>query len=327
MRSQALLWRSMLVFLASILLMAIFLTTNLTAQQEEPGNGLRVTPVRQELTLANGQNESYQIEITNVSGGELTVVAIVNDFESDGVSGQPRLLTRPEESSPFSLREFVTLPEPVKLKSGESATVTVDVRVPENVPPGGYFGVVRFAPSGLAEDGQVTLSASVGSLLLISVPGDAQEGMELDFVEARSGESSGSIFESAPDSIAIGLNNTGGTILKPFGRVAVKNMFGKEVLSYEFNNTDQIRANVLPKSTRTFQNGIESVGRIGRFTIESTISYGEGGGNIITASSTFWIIPWRLILLALAVIGFIGWLMTGGIKMYNRKIIARSRKR
>ena len=317
------------VFLVGLILalaLSGVIASTVTAQEEEPGNGLRISPVRQELILAQGQEEQYEIEITNVSGGPLTVVSVINDFESDGESGQPRILTGANESSPFSLSNFVTLPDQFALDSGESETVTIDVSVPQDIAPGGYFGVVRFA-SGPDDDAQnIVLSASVGSLLLVNVPGDVQEGMELNFIEPRTDGEGGRFFESSPDAIAVSLENTGNSILKPFGKITVKNMFGSEVFTYEFNDDDQIRANVLPKSSRVFEDSVSSLGRIGRYTIESTISYGEGGGNIITASTTFWIVPWRILAVAIIGIGFIGWASTSGLKMYNRRVVERSKK-
>lgn len=317
--------------LAGVLLIISMIGTALVplfAQDDgPPGNGLRITPVRQELTLEPGQNESYSIEVTNVTTSRTTVNAVVNDFESDDETGQPRLLVNTDEPAPFSVKEFIDLPGEFELAAGESQSVSISVRIPGDALPGGYFGAIRFeagAGSG-SGDGTVALSASVASLLLVSVPGEAEEGMSLDYIEARRGDNGGKFFEYAPDTIAVRLENDGNTILKPIGRVAIKNMFGNEVYSYEFNG-GQVRGNILPKSGRIFENSTENIGPLGRYTIEANLSYGDGGGNIITATSSFWVVPWKLLLVAAAVIAFIVWFATRGIKIYNRRIVERSKR-
>ena len=301
----------------------------LTAAQSDTsttGNGLRITPIRQEMVLAPGQVDSYKIEVTNVSPGDINVVTVINDFASDNETGQPRLLTAEEGESPYSLTKFVVLPDDFLLRPGEKKEVEIKVEVPVNIAPGGYFGIVRFASGGNQdEQGNIALNASVGSILLVTVPGQVEEGMELGFIQARTGGVSRSLFEYTPDTLAINLINTGNSILKPFGRVAIKDMFGNEVMAFEFNG-GKFRGNVLPKSSRTFEQELDDFGTIGRYTVEANISYGKGGGNIINAVYTFWIVPWRLIIGILAGILLVVWFATRGVKIYNRRIIEKAKK-
>lgn len=321
------------ILLLGLLMVVILGLMSVTAQDgpNESGNGLRIDRLRQEYLMTGGQSETYEVGLTNVSSGDLTVFTVVNDFESDDETGQPRLLIDPEEPSPFSLARYVTVPETFTLKPNESQDVTIGVNLPDSIAPGGYFGVVRFAAGVEGEEAQnISLAASVGSLLLVSVAGEVQESMELGFVEARQTLSDGtkrggSFFETEPDVIAVNLRNTGNSILKPFGRVSVKNIFGQEVANYEFNG-GQLRGNVLPQSARTFEDSVSGLGRIGRFTVESNISYGEGGGNIINAKTNFWVIPWKILLAVLVVIAFLVWFFTRGIKAYNRRVVSRAKK-
>lgn len=293
----------------------------------QTGNGLRITPVRQELTLTPGQNDSYTIEVTNVTAGPTTVQTFVNDFESDNESGQPTLIVNTEDATPYSVRNFVTVPEDFALAPGESKEVTIFVNISENTAPGGYYGAVRFlAGTGIEDtDSAVALSASVASLVLVNVPGETSEGLTLEFISAARKSDRGRFFETAPDNIITRLNNTGNTILKPFGRVAVKDWFGNVVFEYEFNGGQQ-RNNILPKTSRSFSDEISNIGFIGRFTVEANLSYGEGGGNIITANSTFWVLPWKVLLAVLIIVVLIVWFATRGIKMYNRKIVEKAKK-
>jgi hypothetical protein len=311
-----------------LLLVIVILAGLQPASAQEQGNGLRITPLRQEFTLSPGQNESFTIEVTNVTSEDTTVGVVVNDFVSDNETGQPRLLTQPQDDNPFSLRNFVDLPGNFDLAAGESQTITIGVRIPEDAAPGGYFGAVRFnAGAGIESgDSTVALSASVANLLLVNVPGEAVENLSLDYIRAqRDGGSGGSFFETAPNEMAVRFSNDGNTIIQPFGKVIIRDIFGNEVFQYEINN-EQIRGNVLPQSSRTFTDSIEGLGFIGRYDVEANLGYGEGGGNIITATTSFWVIPWKVLLAAVVVLAGLIWAGTKGIKIYNRRVVEKAKR-
>lgn len=310
------------------LVISFFGLTTLRAQDESPGNGMRITPIRKEFILTASQSDSYEIEVTNVSTGDMNIAIVVNDFESDNATGQPKLLVGPGESSTHSLKSFVKVPSSISLKPGETKKVTVDVTVPDNAAPGGYFGVVRFQAGGrgaTANAGDVALNASVSSILLVSVPGQTNELLNLSSIQVLKNNEAGTFFETAPESVAIRLENAGNTIVKPFGRVTIKDWRSNEVYSYEFNGS-LIRGNVLPESSRVFEDPISNIGRIGRYTVEANLSYGDGGGNILYGSTTFWVVPWRLLLGIMVLLIALIWVATRGIKLYNKRIIAKAKR-
>jgi hypothetical protein len=302
--------------------------------QDSPGNGLRIDLLREEQTLTPGQNDSYVISVTNVSAGPTTVSVFVNDFTPDDETGQPTLIVNEDnDQSPYSIRNFVEVVDSFDLDVGESKDVVVNVTIPEEAIPGGYYGAIRFVAGSVPGEGgegtAVTLSASVASLLLINVPGEVEEGLTLGYIKAVNNGKLVSFSETPPDQIAVHLENTGSTILKPFGEVVVKDWFGNEIYRYELNPiaSNQLRSNILPKSTRTFKDNIENIGRFGRYTVEGYLTYGEGGGNTIIARTSFWVVPVKILLAIFAVIVAVVWFATRGIKMYNRKIVERAKKK
>src|SRR5690606_31396147 len=99
------------------------------------------------------------------------------------------------------------------------------INIPENANPGGYYGAVRVVPvsNGLG-DGNVGLTASVGTIVLIRVPGPLVEKVSLiEFTSAQNGKAK-SFFTSGDVSSLIRLKNEGDIHVKPFGKVQVKNM-------------------------------------------------------------------------------------------------------
>lgn len=324
--------------IATIALATIAISIPVTAQ--DAGSGLRISPTRSELSLVPGDSRDITQTVKNVTQSPVTVVPVLNDFESDGLTGEPSLIGDPNDVSAYSLREFITIPERFDLQPDEERELTISLNVPTNASPGAYFGTVlyRATPVGSSGDGQVALVASVGSLVLLEVPGDITEKIQINDISAYLNESPGSLFTKKPDQIGVEIENLGNSFSQPFGKVIVKDMRGNEVFIYELNDGTP-RGNILPSSTRLFLedlfnvevktvNGEEQVEKTspikwpGRYTITGNVSHGSTG-EIFTVDSSFWYIPfWMIIALAAIVVGVIG----AAVFMY-RKYISKSTKR
>jgi hypothetical protein len=192
---------------------------------------------------------------------------------------------------------------------------------------GAYYGIIRYSaiPKDQAEDpdgGNVALTASVGTIVLITVPGDINEQIQLRSIKVGVGDMLGNFFWKKPDNSRVEIKNLGNGFAKPFGRVSLSNMSGNEIYAYELNNTDP-RANILPNSTRIFQDKLEGITSPGRYTVTASISHGSGG-EVLTEKVSFWYIPlWMLILIGLILVA----LAITIYAFYKRRFRSHSRKR
>jgi hypothetical protein len=330
------------LLMAATLTVASVLLANMTQTNAQGGSGVSLSPTRTELSILPGDSDEVTISVRNVTSAEIIAQPVINDFVADDITGDPKLLLEGVEESATSIRGFIGELEDIKLTAGESRDVVIPVTVPENAFPGGYYGAVRYQAVPVSEqqqgDGQVSLTASVASLVLVEVPGDIEQIVKVNYVQAFLGDNRGSLFTKKPDLIGASITNDGDSFIKPFGKVSVSDYRGNEIFSYELNNLTP-RGNVLPDSTRLFKNRLinteektvngESVTEEnspitlpGRYTISADISYGNGG-EIFTVSSTFWYIPaWLIIVLIAAVVA----LFIGGYYLY-RKYVTKSTKR
>ncbi|HEX5456475.1 MAG TPA: DUF916 domain-containing protein [Candidatus Saccharimonadales bacterium] len=295
-----------LVLLFSALLLASF-KIGFAQDQNGSASGLQISPTRTELNVKRGSSQNVSITLKNVTGGEIIAKPEIDDFVSDNNTGTPKIITDQSQKSPYTIKDFISTISDIPMKSGESKKLNIPVNVPADQPPGAYFGVIRFIaqPVSSGKDNnsgkQVTLTASLGHIVLVNVPGNVKEQLQLISFEAEKGGKSGSIFSSSPDSLALGLKNTGNSFAKPFGTVTIKDFKGNEVYKYEVNNTDP-RGNVLPDSTRIFHDSLKNIGSSpGRYSAVASISYGTGG-DVLVSEIHFWVIPNWLRLLALLVV-------------------------
>lgn len=303
--------KKILAGLVLVLLAVLSVSYSLvTAQQSsDSASGLQISPTRTEVTVKPGASDEVTITLKNVTSGNIMAKPEINDFEADNDTGTPRLLTG-DSKSPYTIKDFLPTIANVPLKAGESKTIKVPVKIPEGQSPGAYFGAVRFIAEPVSSDQssegrQITLTASLAHIVLVSVPGDVQEQLQIESFSAEKDKKTGSLFSSAPNGIALGLKNTGNSFIKPFGTVSIKNFQGKEVYEYEINNTDP-RGNVLPGSTRVFHDKAENISSsLGRYTAVASVSYGSGG-EVLVSETVFWVIPtWARILVLIIILAII----------------------
>lgn len=314
------------------LLVAVFAVFGLNSAQaqETGGTGFRVSPARYNLDTDPGTIITRPIEVTNLTDKEQRAIPVVNDFiASQQENGNPVLLVDSDgASNPRSIQPFVLPMNEFSLIPGQSRTVNVSLDIPADASPGAYYGVVRFVAETPSEndDANVTLTASVGAVFLVNVTGDTVQLLTLEEVGVAksSGGDIGGLFSNPPEVAVIRIANQGNTFEAPYGTVTVKNWKGDTVYQYELNSLDP-RGNVLPDSVRRFESPLENISSIGRYSLESFISYGDGG-KIIEARSTFWVIPWAQLLVGVSLLALVVFFGTRGLKAYNARVVSKARK-
>ncbi|CAN5411461.1 hypothetical protein BH10PAT4_BH10PAT4_0840 [soil metagenome] len=322
---------TLLLTLASLatIIVGIVGTTNQVNAQANSGAGgqaLEIGPPVINLSADPGTTVSAKINIRDVSTTSLLVTAEINDFVAGGEDGTPKVILDGSVSK-YSLKPWIAALSSLTLKPREIRTFTININVPADASPGGYYGVVRFTgtPPDL-EGAGVSLSASIGSLILLKVNGDAKESMVIEEFSASHDGRTGSLFEAAPIVFTERLKNTGNIQQEPTGLVTVKDMFGNVVATLAVN---QPVRNVLPDSIRKFESSMDStnIGNkilFGLYTADLSVTYGTNK-ETITSSMSFWVIPYTLIAIIIAtlIVGFI--VIRSMIRRYNRHIVKKVR--
>jgi hypothetical protein len=310
--------RSSAVLLTLILTLFVVASSAGAQTTTGSGNGFRVSPVRQEFVIEKGSSQQFTMNIENPTDATVTAQLLVNDFvSSENETGEPRLIL--DESGDPPKNSFKTLVAPladITLGPREDKDVQIDVKVPADANSGGYYGAIRVVPASTTGSGTVGLTASVGTIVLVKVPGDLTEKLDLIELTASQNGKAKSFFTGGDVSVMSRIKNSGDIHLQPFGKVQVKNMFGKVVHEYEFNNIEP-RSNVLPDSIRKFEDSVPKPGGgwLGRYTVELNLGISQGSGDLISTSTSFWYMPWWSLAVLLAVIVA---LVAGGYALYRR---------
>jgi hypothetical protein len=298
----------------------------------QSGNGLKVSPVVTNLTISPGESQVVTVYVQNVTKSTVTLQALVNDFTAgNNESGQPALLLDPNQYAPsHSLKRYVAPVGNFTLQAGEEKGVVVTVAIPKDAIGGGYYGAVRFAPASSSSNNSVSLSASVGSLILVKVPGNYKEDLKLASLDVRtSPEDSPKVVFTSGDNLvaAVRFQNDGDVQEQPFGKVVLK-QGSTELASYEINNTTP-RGNVLPNSIRKFTLNLTKVGAFGQYTIMGNFGYGSSG-QLLSGQTTFYVIPLGLIIVVVIILLLIVFAIFGLprlIRAYNQRVIQGASRR
>ncbi len=300
-----------------------------TPTGQPSGQALEIAPPVLNVRGNPGETVKAQISLRDISPVKLLVKNEINDFTANNEEdGTPKILLEEGEVSPYSIKSWISPLPQITLNPKEVQQLNVNISIPHNAAPGGYYGVIRFTAEapGLSQSG-VSLSASLGALVLLRVNGDAKEAMNIEEFFTAVNNTKGSLFESTPIQFYVRIKNSGNIHEQPRGQIAIKDMFGQNVANLNVNLENR---NVLPGSIRKFVTSLDQtvIGNkilFGRYTADLIMTYGN---NQQTASSlSFWVIPYKLIAMVIGGLLLLFIVLRIGIRRYNEHIIGQTRGR
>ena len=308
---------------------------------------LTVSPVKLELASDPGGTVAGEFQLYNEQQEIKTLYSSYENFEARGEAGTPTFIPGEE-----GLATWIKTSSQITLKPGDRKIIPFSITIPKNADPGGYFAAVFWSTTPPQErgGGQVAVSAKVGILVLLKVSGATKEGGGLlEF----GGQNKQNFFSSLPITFMYRFQNSGSDRIKPDGKIKIKNLFGGITATLPANKT---LGNVLPGSIRKFEvmwtggedrdestrikpqiasEADQKLGffgmvvkewrnfTFGRYTANLNLKYGQDNKEA-AANYSFFVIPWQLLSVLLAMVAVLGCIAFIGIKKYNRWIIAKA---
>jgi hypothetical protein len=275
-----------------------------------------ISPVVFELTGNPGDVIENQVKVANPSESTNGIKMVVEDIAPTGEAGF--VTVEPAETETYSLAKWVKCePEEFTLKPKEEKWVTFTVSIPENAEPGGHYGTVIAGSGAVAGPGitGTALVARVGSLVLLTVPGEMKEILAVkDFTAPR-------YSEYGPVNFSIRFENKGTVHIKPRGLITITNWLGKKVVDVPFPER-----NVLPEAIRKFDATWDQKWLwAGKYTATLTGSYGISNAQLVPVVITFWAFPWKvglgiLIVLILFILSRKRWIAAFRVLIRGEKV-------
>lgn len=306
-----------------------------------------ISPPVIELEAGPGSFIERTIEINNETSEERIYSIGVKKFEMIGEEGKQKFIPVAEDND-FDLTSWIKYNDNkiiIPPKSARKFKFTVNV--PSKADPGGHYASIYFntGKANLSENGNsaVGVEAQINSLILLRVSGNIVEKAEVESLEMEGGKT---LLYRLPAKFVLRLKNSGNVHIRPKGNIEIKNLFGKKVGLVDANI---IKSRVLPDSIRKIEsqwgsdwenqpetwaaNFIQELKyeynnfALGKYTAKLDMVYGKGNGNLLTREIYFWVFPWKIIVvvLALAIISLL--ILIKSIKRYNNWIISQAMKK
>ena len=293
------------LFTTSFFLLILLFPNQISAKSLSIGTA----PTYEKFQLEPGQIYEDNFTVWNLETSTTIYYVKVSSFRQiQNQPGSAIFLTEEEDSkNPYSASNWVSVEkDTLELIPNRNVTVNYTITVPEELAPGEYSAEIYF----LSEDAQKQQETATYSILssgipiLITIGDDYAESAEiLDFYSAKK------VYEKPNFTTLITrIQNLGDTHITPKGDIVLTNLFNQEVGRIPFNDMDQ---SILRDNTGTYESNWNldkyiNDGKIaiGPITAETIILYRRNnpGFSVLDATTTFWIIPWKLIILILTVI-------------------------
>lgn len=254
---------------------------------------LTAIPPRLEIEVDPGDVITRQLKIRNEGNSQVGLEVKVHDFVVVDKKGTP-VPTEQDLSNKWAASLWISVsPKKFLLNPGETKNLDFVAVVPENANAGGHYAVVFYSPVGGQigeQEGSLTGSTGVmpqvGTLVYFTVSGDIKEDARVTKMEVPG------FSEYGPIKIVTEISNFSDVHIRPKGGIKIYNWFGKELAT--LNLKEQ---NIFPGSSRLYENTWPQKWGFGKYRATLEAAFGSKGG-VLTATVFFWIVPWRLVLIA-----------------------------
>ncbi len=258
-----------------------------------------LSPLSFELAGNPGDVIENYIKVANPSQqNKVSIIITVEDIAPSGEAGH--VVVREPDTETYSLASWIKCePEELDLEPGEQQTVKFTITVPENAEPGGHYGTVVAGAKGVAgpETTGATIVPRVGTLVLLTVPGEAKENLSIKEFRVSQG-----YFNQGPIPFLVKFENLGNVHLKPSAIITITNIWGKKVAEIPLS-----QKNVLPGAIRKFEASWNQKWLLGgKYVATLSGTYGQRDIPLESQVIVLYAFPWKLALgILLAMIFFI----------------------
>ena len=268
--------------------------------------GFTIFPAKLSLTVDKGVEKKTYIKVTNAGDSAVGVKVDVQDMVPAAGTGESNFV--PKAPGITSLVDWIGVDKKTfDVKPNESRDVNLTIKVPSDASPGSRFAVVFFG-TGASGGGQLNVTARVGALVFLTVPGDFKQTGEISNFNSQK-------FTYKKEAIKFNFDftNTGTVFFEPKGTLAITNIFGQKIAEVPVEGYV-----VLPTGKRTISVVWPNNKWLYAFYYKAHLAINvTGKGDIATANTAvfaFPLVPAVISLIILAILIFAAWYVKRNFK-------------
>ncbi|MEJ0073273.1 MAG: hypothetical protein WDN27_04315 [Candidatus Saccharibacteria bacterium] len=311
------------LLIAPVSLWAIGLSQPAASADVPPDFNLQVSPSPLVATLKPGVKTTLQLQVHNEGTGTEELQITPRSFTFDSSTGKVDL----NDTTPPPIAAWISFSaQKFTVPSNQTFTEQVTLNPPKDAGFSYSFALVinrQNNPKPAGGTREINGSLAVFSLMNIDRPGATSDLKVSSFTVSKK------VYEYLPATFSVRFNNAGNTIVQPSGNLFVQRGSGDKtpLATLTVNKT---QGYILPGTQRTitasWNDGFPSYQtvtnpdgstkqklvwnwgqlsrlRIGRYTASLVAVYSQGGHDVpITGSVTFWLFPWKILLVVTLVV-------------------------
>jgi len=289
----------MKVFFLKVGVVAIFLlfvvtliVPNLSSAAD---SGIQISPLTYNLEVSPGESEDISIKVTNLNDEDLSYVIEIENFNNVSDEGAPSFSNQDTDADITSLKDWIVV-NPTSDKEGiikprESKDISFSINIPKGAEAGGHYAAVFAKEVKKTDEGktQIGVSSRVGTLVLVSIPGNVVKSAEISEFNPKK------IVWAGPVDLSMKVRNTGTVHYDSQGTVEIKSLIGNT------SEVDMGTHTIIPKNERLYTGGWSQKYPFGRYILAAKAV--DGNGDIVSTSRIVWAIP--LIIVIPVLVGLI----------------------
>jgi hypothetical protein len=314
------------------LIVGILLPSSIALADPTAPATITTSPVATSLNIQPGQSETTTLSVENNGTTPISVAVELRTFSASGDGGEAAISNGSDQSDP-SLGYVHFSQTTITANPGVWTPIKMTISLPVNANLGYYYAVL-FQPllSIKSQKGASTYLSSNAILVLV----DTGSTNEVRRLEVSSFTATKKLYEYLPATFNVKVHNSGNIFLPPVGSIYITRT---ETLSNVIATlgVNKVGGRVLPESSRVFsaswdqgfpsyvpatldgqpvdkKNGQPVLHlqwnyadannfRFGKYYAHLVLAYSNGQRDIpIVATVSFWVIPWKLILIALVLL-------------------------
>ena len=288
-----------------LILSFFFITSKVNAAPLSIGTA----PTSEYLELQPGQQYNGEIVIWNLSGSTTNYAILRRGFRQiENQPGTAIILTEEEnEKALYSASSWIQMDdENILLEPNRNEKIYYTIQVPEDVTKGEYNAIIAFSSesSETVQGTAAVTTLSSGMPILIKVGDDFVENAEL-----LKFSTSKNFYEFPNVQFETRIKNIGDTHISPTGEIVLTNFLDQEIARIPVNPNSQ---SILRENSGNYEVNwdfgkfltADNKFILGPITANLIVTYRsfQPGFAPLTATTSFWILPWKYILAIILII-------------------------
>lgn len=289
--------------------------------QTTTGRSVTISPPSLSFSVKPGDKAEGRLGLINDSSEDILFDILSYDMIVTDNQGTPEILPAGTiANNKYSASSWVGVDTPtVLVKANSRVNITYYAQIPADAGPGGHYAAIVYRPKRIetTSGSGAAINAQLATLIYFDVAGDIKENANIKKFSAPG------FSEYGPVKLTTEITNNGDTHIKPAGTLTVKNMLGKVIVSKEIATT-----NIFPGGiSRLIEDSVGKKWMFGKYEAQVTASYGRSNNLPLMATAAFWVFPWKIAVLIVALIAaaVLGYLYMKKNKKHNTPITANEK--